>query len=208
MEKLIIDGGRPLNGDIEISGAKNAAVAILPSAIMASKGICVIDNIPMISDTQCIERIIESLGAKVTRNKNTVIIDSTSINITNANTEDVRKMRASYYLIGALLGRFKKARVEMPGGCAIGVRPIDQHIKGFEALGAKVTIEHGAVIVEADKLVGTNIYFDVVSVGATINVMLAATLAEGKTVLENAAKEPHIVDVANFLNSMGADIKG
>ncbi|AEB74751.1 UDP-N-acetylglucosamine 1-carboxyvinyltransferase [Clostridium botulinum] len=208
MEKLIIDGGRPLNGEIEISGAKNAAVAILPSAIMASKGICVIDNIPMISDTQCIERIIESLGAKVTRNKNTVIIDSTSINITNANTEDVRKMRASYYLIGALLGRFKKARVEMPGGCAIGVRPIDQHIKGFEALGAKVTIEHGAVVVEADKLIGTNIYFDVVSVGATINVMLAAALAEGKTVLENAAKEPHIVDVANFLNSMGADIKG
>ncbi|KOA19034.1 UDP-N-acetylglucosamine 1-carboxyvinyltransferase 2 [Clostridium homopropionicum DSM 5847] len=208
MEKLIINGGKPLNGDIEISGAKNAAVAILPAAIMASKGICVIDNIPQISDTECIERIIHSLGAKVKRDKNTVTIDSTTINNNDANTEDVRRMRASYYLIGALLGRFKKARVEMPGGCSIGVRPIDQHIKGFEALGAKVTIEHGAVVVEADELVGTNIYFDVVSVGATINVMLAAALAEGKTVLENAAKEPHVVDVANFLNTMGADIKG
>lgn len=208
MEKLIIYGGRPLNGEIEISGAKNAAVAILPAAIMASKGVCTIDNIPQISDTYCIEKIIESLGAKITKNKNTVIIDSTCINSSNADTDDVRKMRASYYLIGALLGRFKKAKVEMPGGCAIGVRPIDQHIKGFEALGAKVKIEHGAVVVEADRLVGANIYFDVVSVGATINVMLAATLAEGKTILENAAKEPHVVDVANFLNSMGADIKG
>lgn len=208
MEKLIINGGNPLNGDIEISGAKNAAVAILPAAIMASKGVCVIDNIPQISDTECIERIIYSLGAKVSRDKNTVTIDSTTINSNDANTEDVRRMRASYYLIGALLGRFKKARVEMPGGCSIGVRPIDQHIKGFEALGAKVIIEHGAVVVEADELVGTNIYFDVVSVGATINVMLAAALAEGKTVLENAAKEPHVVDVANFLNTMGADIKG
>ncbi|KYH28713.1 UDP-N-acetylglucosamine 1-carboxyvinyltransferase [Clostridium colicanis] len=208
MEKLIIYGGRPLNGEIEISGAKNAAVAILPAAIMASKGVCTIDNIPQISDTYCIEKIIESLGAKITKNKNTVIIDSTCINSSNADTDDVRKMRASYYLIGALLGRFKKAKVEMPGGCAIGVRPIDQHIKGFEALGAKVKIEHGAVVVESDRLVGANIYFDVVSVGATINVMLAATLAEGKTILENAAKEPHVVDVANFLNSMGADIKG
>ncbi|MFU0824461.1 UDP-N-acetylglucosamine 1-carboxyvinyltransferase [Clostridium sp.] len=208
MEKLIIYGGRPLNGEIEISGAKNAAVAILPAAIMASRGVCTIDNIPQISDTYCIEKIIESLGAKITKNKNTVIIDSTCINNSNADTDDVRKMRASYYLIGALLGRFRRAKVEMPGGCAIGVRPIDQHIKGFEALGAKVKIEHGAVIVEADRLVGANIYFDVVSVGATINVMLAAALAEGKTVLENAAKEPHIVDVANFLNSMGADIKG
>lgn len=208
MEKLIIYGGRPLNGEIEISGAKNAAVAILPAAIMASKGVCTIDNIPQISDTYCIEKIIESLGAKITKNKNTVIIDSTCINSSNADTDDVRKMRASYYLIGALLGRFKKAKVEMPGGCAIGVRPIDQHIKGFEALGAKVKIEHGAVVAEADRLVGANIYFDVVSVGATINVMLAATLAEGKTILENAAKEPHVVDVANFLNSMGADIKG
>lgn len=208
MEKLIIEGGYPLYGDIEVSGAKNAAVAILPAAIMASEGICTIDNTPDINDTKCILSIIESLGAKVNRRQNTVTIDSTSINSVNANTEEVRMMRASYYLIGALLGRFKKARVEMPGGCAIGVRPIDQHIKGFEALGANVTIEHGAVVAEADKLIGTNIYFDVVSVGATINVMLAAVFAEGKTILENPAKEPHVVDVANFLNTMGADIKG
>ncbi|MCY6958128.1 UDP-N-acetylglucosamine 1-carboxyvinyltransferase [Clostridium brassicae] len=208
MEKLVIEGGYPLYGDIEVSGAKNAAVAILPAAIMACKGVCAIDNIPDINDTKCILSIIESLGAKVSKNNNSVIIDSTCMTSVDANTEEVRKMRASYYLIGALLGRFKKARVEMPGGCAIGVRPIDQHIKGFEALGAKVKIEHGAVVAEAEELIGTNIYFDVVSVGATINVMLAAVFAEGKTILENSAKEPHIVDVANFLNSMGADIKG
>jgi UDP-N-acetylglucosamine 1-carboxyvinyltransferase len=176
---------------------------------MASKGVCTIENTPNIEDVHCIERILNELGCKITRQSNSVLqIDSTNITKTNANTEDVRKMRASYYLIGALLGRFKKARVELPGGCPIGVRPIDQHIKGFEALGAHVEIEHGAVIVKADKLIGTNIFFDVVSVGATINVMLAATLAEGNTVLENVAKEPHVVDVANFLNSMGANIKG
>lgn len=208
MEKLVINGGRSLNGKIDISGAKNAAVAILPAAIMAASGICTIDNIPDIDDVHCIERIIESLGCKVKISDNSAIIDSSCLNSYNANTEDVRKMRASYYLIGALLGRFKKARVEMPGGCSIGVRPIDQHIKGFEALGAKVTIEHGSVYVEAERLIGTNIFLDVVSVGATINLMLAATLAEGTTVLENAAKEPHVVDVANFLNSMGANIKG
>ncbi|GAA0726195.1 UDP-N-acetylglucosamine 1-carboxyvinyltransferase [Clostridium malenominatum] len=208
MEKLVITGGNSLNGKVDISGAKNAAVAILPAAIIAATGLCIIDNIPDIDDVHCIERIIENLGCKVKVSANSVIIDSSSLNSYNANTEDVRKMRASYYLIGALLARFKKARVEMPGGCAIGVRPIDQHIKGFEALGAKVTIEHGSVFVEAEKLIGTNIFFDVVSVGATINVMLAATLAEGTTVLENAAKEPHVVDVANFLNSMGANIKG
>ncbi|WP_315117198.1 UDP-N-acetylglucosamine 1-carboxyvinyltransferase [uncultured Clostridium sp.] len=208
MEKLVINGGRSLNGKIDISGAKNAAVAILPAAIMAASGVCTIDNIPDIDDVHCIERIIESLGCKVKISDNSAIIDSSCLNSYNANTEDVRKMRASYYLIGALLGRFKKARVEMPGGCSIGVRPIDQHIKGFEALGAKVTIEHGSVYVEAEKLIGTNIFLDVVSVGATINLMLAATLAEGTTVLENAAKEPHVVDVANFLNSMGANIKG
>jgi len=208
MEKLIINGGNPLNGEIDISGAKNASVAVLPAAIMASKGICTIDNIPDIEDVNCIERIIEYLGCNVNRNNNSVTIDSTMLKSFCANTEDVRKMRASYYLIGALLGRFKKAKVELPGGCPIGVRPIDQHIKGFEALGAKVTISHGSVNIEADRLIGTNIFFDVVSVGATINVMLAATLAEGHTVLENVAKEPHIVDVANFLNSMGANIKG
>ena len=168
MEKLIINGGKPLNGKVDISGAKNAAVAILPSAIMASKGICSIDNIPDIEDVHCIERIIKNLGCKVSISKNCVNIDSSCLNSYDANTEDVRKMRASYYLIGALLGRFKKARVELPGGCPIGVRPIDQHIKGFEALGAKVKIEHGFIYAEADKLVGTNIFFDVVSVGAKI----------------------------------------
>lgn len=208
MEKLIINGGNPLVGSVDISGAKNAAVAILPAALMASKGVCVIDNIPNIEDVHCIERIADSLGCKVVINNNSVTMDSTSINSVHASTEDVRRMRASYYLIGALLGRFKKAMVELPGGCPIGVRPIDQHIKGFEALGAKVNIEHGTITVEAEELRGTSIFFDVVSVGATINVMLAAALAEGTTILENVAKEPHIVDVANFLNSMGANIKG
>ncbi|MTK14081.1 MAG: UDP-N-acetylglucosamine 1-carboxyvinyltransferase [Clostridiaceae bacterium] len=208
MDKLVINGGKPLYGCIEINGAKNAAVAILPAAIMASEGVCNIDNIPNIEDVHCIERINESLGCTLVRDKNSVSIDSSKINSVIANTEDVRKMRASYYLIGALLGRFKKAVVELPGGCPIGVRPIDQHIKGFEALGAKVEIKHGCVTAEADRLIGTNIFFDVVSVGATINVMLAATFAEGVTTLENVAKEPHVVDVANFLNSMGANIKG
>jgi UDP-N-acetylglucosamine 1-carboxyvinyltransferase len=208
MDKLVINGGNPLFGSIEINGAKNAAVAILPAAILANKGVCNIDNIPNIEDVHCLERIVESLGCRIKVEKNSVVIDSTTIDNVNANTEDVRKMRASYYLIGALLGRFKKARVELPGGCPIGVRPIDQHIKGFEALGARVHITHGCVVVEADRLIGTNIFFDVVSVGATINVMLAATLAEGVTTLENVAKEPHVVDVANFLNTMGANIKG
>jgi len=208
MDKLVINGGKELYGSVDIGGAKNAAVAILPAAIMASENICVIDNIPEIEDIQCEERIMESLGCKITRVNDTITIDSTKLVSFTANTDDVRNMRASYYLIGALLGRFKTARVDLPGGCPIGVRPIDQHIKGFEALGARVKIEHGVIIVEADRLIGTNIYFDVVSVGATINVMLAATLAEGTTVLENAAKEPHIVDVANFLNTMGANVKG
>ena len=208
MDKLVIKGGNPLFGSVEISGAKNAAVAILPASILASSGVCNIDNIPNIEDVNCLERIIESLGCKVVRDSNSVMIDSTTLNNVDANTDDVRKMRASYYLIGALLSRFKKARVELPGGCPIGVRPIDQHIKGFEALGARVVINHGCVVVEADRLIGTNIFFDVVSVGATINVMLAATLAEGTTTLENVAKEPHVVDVANFLNSMGANVKG
>lgn len=208
MNKLVINGRHHLFGKVDINGAKNAAVAIIPSAIMASEGICTIDNISDIEDVNCLERIIKSLGCDVSCSNDSITIDSTKLNSYNASTEDVRKMRASYYLIGALLGRFKKARVELPGGCPIGARPIDQHIKGFEALGATVTIEHGIIHVEADRLIGTNIFFDVVSVGATINVMLAATLAEGTTVLENVAKEPHIVDVANFLNSMGADIKG
>lgn len=208
MEKLVINGGKSIFGKVNINGAKNAAVAILPAAIVASKGISIIDNIPNIEDINCIDKILEYLGCNINRSANSITIDSSNIKTTNANIEEVRKMRASYYFLGALLARFKEARVELPGGCPIGVRPIDQHIKGFEALGAKVNIEHGAVNIKADKLVGTSIYFDVVSVGATINVMIAATLAEGVTVLENSAKEPHVVDVANFLNSMGANIKG
>ena len=209
MEKLVINGGKVLKGSVDINGAKNSAVAILPAAIMASEGKCIIDNVPDIEDVHCLERILTSLGCSVNKlDNNTLEIDATDVRSVEACTDDVRRMRASYYFIGALLSRFKKARVELPGGCPIGVRPIDQHIKGFEALGAKVTIEHGAVIVEAENLHGANIFFDVVTVGATINVMIAATLAEGTTVLENVAKEPHVVDVANFLNSMGADIKG
>lgn len=209
MEKLVINGGKVLKGSVDINGAKNSAVAILPAAIMASEGKCIIDNVPDIEDVHCLERILTSLGCSVSKlDNNTLEIDATDVRSVEACTDDVRRMRASYYFIGALLSRFKKARVELPGGCPIGVRPIDQHIKGFEALGAKVTIEHGAVIVEAENLHGANIFFDVVTVGATINVMIAATLAEGTTVLENVAKEPHVVDVANFLNSMGADIKG
>lgn len=209
METLIINGGGALRGSVEINGAKNAAVAILPAAVLASKGKCIIDNIPDIEDVHCLKRILLDLGCSVEKtSKNVLEIDATDINTVNACTEDVRRMRASYYFIGSLLARFGKAKVELPGGCPIGVRPIDQHIKGFEALGANVTIEHGAVLVEAERLKAANIFFDVVSVGATINVMIAATMAEGTTVLENVAKEPHVVDVANFLNSMGADIKG
>ena len=209
MERLVINGGNLLKGTVDINGAKNAAVAILPAAIMASESKCRIDNIPDIEDVHCLERILKSLGCDIEKiDNNTLEIDSINVDNFDACTEDVRRMRASYYFIGALLSRFKKARVVLPGGCAIGVRPIDQHIKGFEALGAEVVIEHGAVNVKAEKLTGANIFFDVVSVGATINVMIAATLAEGMTVLENVAKEPHVVDVANFLNSMGADIKG
>lgn len=209
MEKLVINGGKVLKGSVDINGAKNSAVAILPAAIMASEGKCIIDNVPDIEDVHCLERILSSLGCNINKlDNNTLEIDATDVTRVDACTSDVRRMRASYYFIGALLSRFKKARVELPGGCPIGVRPIDQHIKGFEALGAKVTIEHGAVTVEAENLHGANIFFDVVTVGATINVMIAATLAEGTTILENVAKEPHVVDVANFLNSMGADIKG
>jgi UDP-N-acetylglucosamine 1-carboxyvinyltransferase len=208
MDKLVINGGNPLYGSIDISGAKNAAVAIVPAALMASNGVCVIDNIPDIEDVRCLERILLSLGCSVSKVGNTITIDSTVISSTEAISHDMSNMRASYYLIGALLGRFRQAKVVLPGGCPIGDRPIDQHIKGFEALGAVVKIQGGTVLVTAEKLIGTSIYFDVVSVGATINVMLAATLAEGTTILENSAKEPHVVDVANFLNSMGANIKG
>lgn len=209
MEKLVVNGGRALKGSVDINGAKNSAVAILPAAILASEGKCIIENVPHIEDVHCLERILASLGCSLRKIDNTTLeIDATDVRRVEACTDDVRRMRASYYFIGALLARFKKARVELPGGCPIGVRPIDQHIKGFEALGAKVIIEHGAVTVEAENLHGANIFFDVVTVGATINVMIAASMAEGTTVLENVAKEPHVVDVANFLNSMGADIRG
>ncbi len=208
MEKIIINGSNPLYGSVEISGAKNAAVAIIPAAVMCGFGKCVIDNIPNIDDVKKLVRILRSLGASVKQVKNTLIIDSSNLKSYVASGEDVHNMRASYYLIGALLARFNKAVVDLPGGCSIGDRPIDQHIKGLEKLGVNIKIEHGSVIAETDKLVGDNIFFDVVSVGATINVMLAACFAEGVTVLENVAKEPHVVDVANFLNLMGANIKG
>ena len=210
MTKYIVHGGKPLFGEVEISGAKNAAVAIIPAAILVD-GVCRIENIPQISDVTAILKILEPLGASIrTINRHTVEIDSRHIHTTRTSYELSRKLRASYYLIGALLGRFGRAEVAMPGGCNFGgVRPIDQHVKGFCALGAGVTTEGGYInaSVESGRLTGANIYLDVVSVGATMNIMMAAVLAKGDTVIENAAKEPHIVDLANFLNSMGADIR-
>ena len=208
MEKIIIHGRKPLKGDIYISGAKNAAVAVLPAALLI-EGSCRIENLPDIKDTRILEETLTRLGAKVTfEDRNTVLIDSTDVNSYIASYDMIKSMRASYYLLGALLGRFGKAEVALPGGCDFGHRPIDQHIKGFEALGAKVVIENGMIKLSAEKLTGNQIYLDVISVGATINLMLAAVMAEGTTVIENAAKEPHIVDTANFLNAAGADIKG
>lgn len=208
MEKIIIHGRKPLKGDIYISGAKNAAVAVLPAALLI-EGSCRIENLPDIKDTRILEETLTQLGAKVTfEDRNTVLIDSTDVNSYIASYDMIKSMRASYYLLGALLGRFGKAEVALPGGCNFGHRPIDQHIKGFEALGAKVVIENGMIKLSAEKLTGNQIYLDVISVGATINLMLAAVMAEGTTVIENAAKEPHIVDTANFLNAAGADIKG
>jgi UDP-N-acetylglucosamine 1-carboxyvinyltransferase len=208
LEKLVVKGGKPLRGEVKISGAKNAAVAIIPAAILAD-GVCRIENAPDISDVSLIVDILNHLGAKTRYiDQNTLEIDGRGVYRHSAPYEMVRKMRASYYLIGALLGRFRKADVSMPGGCNFGSRPIDQHIKGFEALGASVRIDAGVIVGQAERLAGANIYLDVVSVGATINIMLAATLAEGVTVIENAAKEPHVVDLANFLNAMGAKIKG
>lgn len=208
MEKLVILGGAKLCGEVEISGAKNSAVAILAAAIMV-KGKCIIDNVPHVSDIYVLLDIIEGLGGKARFvSHGTVEIDCTDLNKYEADYETVRRIRASSYLMGALLGRFRHARVGLPGGCDFGVRPIDQHIKGFKILGAEVDVDHGMVDIKADKLVGDTVYLDVVSVGATINIMLAAATAEGMTVIESAAKEPHIVDVANFLNRMGANIKG
>ncbi len=204
----MINGLKRLKGEVSISGAKNAAVAILPAAIL-SDGICIIENVPDILDISILKNILHEIGAKITRiNETSIQIDASGINSYTATNKEIGQLRASYYLMGALLGRFKKSVVTFPGGCDFGVRPIDQHIKGFEALGAKVEIEHGKVIINASKLVGAPVYLDVVSVGATINIMLAAVKAEGVTTIENAAKEPHIVDLANFLNAMGADIKG
>jgi len=208
LEKLIIKGSKPLVGEVNISGAKNAAVAVLPAALMVH-GVVKIENVPNISDVKLLAELLKLLGSKVDfEDKNTLIIDSTDVNRYIASYDIVKEMRASYYLLGALLARFKKAEVPFPGGCNFGFRPIDQHIKGFEAMGAKVTIEHGIIKVDAENLKGCQIFLDVESVGATINLMLAATVADGITTIENAAKEPHVVDVANFLNAVGANVKG
>ena len=211
MEQYIIKGGNPLVGEVVIGGAKNAALGILAAAIMTD-GECLIDNMPNVRDTNVLLQAMEGIGARIERKgDNEVVISGKNIDSAGdliVDNEYIRKIRASYYLIGALLGKYKKAQVVLPGGCDIGSRPIDQHIKGFRALGAEVKIEHGMIIAQAEQLVGSRFYLDVVSVGATINIMMAAALAQGNTVIENAAKEPHIVDVANFLNSMGADIRG
>ena len=209
MEKFVVTGGKPLSGEVTISGAKNAAVAIIPAVILCDEP-CQIENIPNISDVSLISRILQQMGANVRRiNRSSLYIDPTKIRTCNAVTDLVRGMRASYYLLGALLGKYGKAKVALPGGCNFGVRPIDQHLKGFEALGATTQLVDGAIIeAECDSLVGTHVYLDVVSVGATMNIMLAASKAKGQTIIENAAREPHIVDLANFLNSMGADVRG
>ena len=210
MDKYVIRGGKPLYGEVEISGAKNAAVAIIPAALMV-EGICRIENIPQISDTDMLLTILSEMGAKVrVINISTVEIDCTSVRKDGAPYDLMRKIRASYYLIGAMLGRFGSAKTTMPGGCNFGVRPIDQHIKGMTALGAQIEVKGGFVYAEAPNglLTGTKIYLDKVSVGATMNIMIAASKAQGKTTIENAAREPHIVDLANFLNSMGADVRG
>ena len=208
MEQYVIKGGTRLTGEVEIGGAKNAALAILAAAVMTDETVT-IDNLPNVRDINVLLQAIEEIGAHVERvNPHRVKINGSFIKDVTVDNEFIRKIRASYYLIGALLGKYKKAAVALPGGCAIGSRPIDLHIKGFRAMGAEVEIGYGLVHVEAKELLGTHIYLDKVSVGATINIMMAAAMAEGKTVIENAAKEPHVVDVANFLNSMGANIRG
>ena len=210
MEKYVINGGKPLQGEVDISGAKNAAVAIIPAALMVD-GICRIENMPQISDTDMLLTILTQLGAEVrVICPGTIEIDSRNVRFCDAPFELMRKIRASYYLIGAMLGRFGSAKTTMPGGCNFGVRPIDQHIKGMNALGADVDVRNGFVYAEATdgSLHGAKIYLDKVSVGATMNIILAATMANGRTIIENAAREPHIVDLANFLNSMGADVRG
>ena len=208
MEQYVVKGGVPLRGEVSIGGAKNAALGILAAAIMTDETVT-IENVPNVRDTRVLLQAIEGIGAKVKYiYNNTVQINGGSISDLNVEYEYIRMIRASYYLLGALLGKYKESNVALPGGCNIGSRPIDQHLKGFKALGAKVNIDHGVVSAKAENLVGGHIYFDVVTVGATINLMMASCMAEGETILENAAKEPHIVDVANFLNAMGANIKG
>ncbi|AHL73154.1 UDP-N-acetylglucosamine 1-carboxyvinyltransferase 2 [Bacillus altitudinis] len=207
MEKLNIAGGDPLRGTVHISGAKNSAVALIPATILADSPVT-IEGLPHISDIDTLRDLLEEIGGKVTFEKGEMVVNPTSMISMPLPNGKVKKLRASYYLMGAMLGRFKQAVIGLPGGCHLGPRPIDQHIKGFEALGAEVTNEQGAIYLRAEKLVGARIYLDVVSVGATINIMLAAVLAEGKTVIENAAKEPEIIDVATLLASMGAKIKG
>ncbi len=208
MEQYIMKGGNPLAGEITISGAKNAALGILAASIMTDEDV-VIENLPDVRDINVLLEAIQEIGASVNRiNRHTVKINASNIHEVSVDDDYIRKIRASYYFIGALLGKYKSAQVPLPGGCNIGSRPIDLHIKGFRALGAKVDIERGAVLAHAIDLVGSHIYLDKVSVGATINIMMAASLADGQTTIENVAKEPHVVDVANFLNSMGANIKG
>ena len=208
MQQYIIKGGKRLEGEVKISGYKNAALGIIAASIMTDE-IVKIENVPNVRDINVLLKAIEDIGVEIDWvGKNTIKVNASKINTVDVDFDYVRKIRGSYYLVGALLGKYKKAKVALPGGCNIGSRPIDRHVKGFEALGSKVKIERGLICVEADKLSGGNIYFDESSVGATINVMLAACMAEGQVVLENAAKEPHVVDVANFLNSMGANIKG
>ncbi len=210
LTKYIVQGGKPLFGEVEISGAKNAAVAIIPAALMVD-GVCRIENLPQISDVTLCLKIMEQLGAQIrVVNRHTVDVDCRRVHSTKTSYDLARRIRASTYFIGALLGRFGQAEVAMPGGCNLGVRPIDQHVKGFTTLGAKVVVDGGFVRASAvnSRLKGANVYLDVVSVGATMNIMIAAVMAEGNTVIENAAKEPHIVDLANFLNSMGANIRG
>ena len=208
MKQYIIKGGTPLRGEVTIGGAKNAALGIIVAAIMADEPVK-IENLPDVDDVRVLLDAIESIGAIVERlDSHTVRINGALINDVNVEEDAIRKIRGSYYLVGALLGKYKKAMVALPGGCQIGSRPIDQHIKGFEQLGAKVTIHHGKIDARAEELTGNHIYLDCPSVGATINIMMAACMAPGKTIIENPAKEPHIVDVASFLNSMGANIKG
>ena len=208
MEQYVIKGGNPLVGEVEIAGAKNAALAILAAAIMTDETI-LIENMPNVRDTNVLLEAIQEIGATVERvSKSCVKVNGSTIQALSVDYEFIKKIRASYYLLGALLGKYKHAEVPLPGGCNIGSRPIDQHLKGFRALGASVEIRHGAIVTQADELKGSHIFLDVVSVGATINIMMAASLANGRTIIENAAREPHVVDVANFLNSMGANIKG